>query len=110
MSLKAGSLIHTIEIQRVTNGQDEFGDTIETIDTILTTNASINPITSKELFNTAVDTRISETTHRITIRYEIPIKTTDKILFGSRTFNITSIINPKERNVVLEILATETID
>jgi SPP1 family predicted phage head-tail adaptor len=70
-------------------------------------NASIYPVRGKEILDNAkLELGV---THKIRIRYMIGITSDMKILFGSRSFNIISIINPEERSIYLEFLAEEVI-
>ena len=48
-------------------------------------------------------------THRITLRWHPGILARHRIRFGSRVFNIRSVINRDEGNRVLEILAEEGV-
>lgn len=51
----------------------------------------------------------SPVTHKITLRYRAGIKAQHRILFGTRVFNIRSVINIEERNRWLEIMADEGV-
>ena len=50
---------------------------------------------------------VSEATHLVKIRYQKGITPNMKILFGTRTFNITYIGNPQERNEALWLFSQE---
>jgi SPP1 family predicted phage head-tail adaptor len=67
---------------------------------------SIEPITGTENF---IGDRISnEVTHKINIRYT-DITPKDRIVYNSRVFDIVNVLNWKELNKDLTILAKETL-
>lgn len=101
--MRAGILKQIIEIQRYTETTNDFGEVEQSWSTFLTTRAEIKPLTAKEIF--ASNTLISEVTHKITVRYEVDIKPTDRVVFKDKVFNITGVINVNENNTVVEILA-----
>lgn len=69
--------------------------------------ASIWPIKATEqLDNMKAELSV---THRIRIRYLSGITADMRIEHGSRHFDIRSLINPEERNRMIEILAEEVI-
>ena len=51
----------------------------------------------------------SRTTHRVTMRYNATITPKHRLLFGSRVFHPTSIIDVDERNAVLVVDAWEEV-
>jgi len=48
-------------------------------------------------------------THRIRIRYRTGVIPAMRIKYGTRYFNINSVINPNSDNRMLDILATEVV-
>ena len=70
--------------------------------------ASVMPLDGKEKFN--LQQTMAEVTHRIRTRYISGVNPKMRITWGSRTFNITSVINLDEGNHWLEILAVEQVD
>lgn len=48
-------------------------------------------------------------TYRIFLRYRSNVDASMRIVFGSRIFNIRSVINNDERNELLEIIAEEGV-
>ena len=105
--MRAGRLRHRITIQQVTEGQDETGAVTETWNEFATVWADMEPIAGKEYF--AAKQTMAETTHRIRIRYLSGVVPKMRVLFGSRTFDITEIINYRERNVELHLMTTEAL-
>lgn len=104
--MRAGDLKHLVEIQRYTETKNSFGETIAEWYTVTMKRASISPISGKEYF---VSKQVNaETTHRVYMRYT-DLKTSDRLVYDGRIFNIESILNHKEQNVSLEIICTEQI-
>jgi SPP1 family predicted phage head-tail adaptor len=50
----------------------------------------------------------SEISHKIRIRYLASVTPKLRIKFGTRYFDIVSVINPDERNEYLEMMCRET--
>lgn len=103
--MRAGNLKHSIIIERYILTKNDFGESIEKWSTLFSTRAEIKPFTGREYFASSM--KISEMTHKITFRYSLEVKTSDRILFNGKVFDITSIANIRETNRVIEILATE---
>ncbi len=102
--MRAGDLRHQITIQRFSQTQDEMGGIVEDWADLFTIRASIQPLSSKEMFNS--QTLITETTHRVFMRYQ-DVKPNDRLLFNGRIFDITAVINRDEKKVSLELLCKE---
>ena len=108
--MRAGQLRHTVSIQEQTDTSDGMGGfttswaDISGMDAV---KAAIWPLSARE----SLDAMKLElvVTHKIRIRYRSGITEKNRILFGSRTFNIVSLIKNDERNISLDMLATEDI-
>lgn len=111
MSIDAGKLDSRLEIQRDANLDDdtkvnEMGERVEDWQAIYTVWGSIEPISGRELW--LAQQAKSEATHKITIRYRDDLKSSDRVVKGSRTFYL--IEPPREigRGEHLEFLVKET--
>jgi SPP1 family predicted phage head-tail adaptor len=104
--MKIGDLRHRIELQKPKNTADNMGGFTVTWGTMTTIYAAVWPVSAKELIQ-AKENKMT-ITHRIRIRYRDDIKSSWRIKFGVRYFDIESIINPDERNRTLELLCKET--
>ena len=109
--MRAGQLRNTIIFQQLTVANDSWGKSVSTWTDQVTTRAAIWPIRGTEqLENMKLD---NEMTHRIRIRFRKNITPKMRIKFFragvTRYFNIRSIVNPDERNIYLEIMATEEV-
>ncbi|WP_169331897.1 phage head closure protein [Zavarzinella formosa] len=89
-------------VTRVSDGQGGFTDSWATDATVW---ANVNPTKGWEKFQ-AQQTQ-TPVTHKITIRYRSGITTKQRVLFGSRVFNIKEALNPDEANAFLELQAIE---
>ena len=103
--MRAGQLRHRISIQSVGSTVDDYGDLSNSWSTDATVWARISPISGNEEKIASQLTGVE--THRIRIRYRSGVTAHNRVLFGSRTFEIVSANNWDERNVFIEILAKE---
>lgn len=67
--------------------------------------ASIEPLSGREYMEASQ--MGSEVTHRIRLRYFSGLTTKHHLTYGGRTFNIVSMLNLDEGNVVHELMAKE---
>jgi SPP1 family predicted phage head-tail adaptor len=109
--MKAGDLRHTITFQQLTVSNDTWGKSVPTWTDEVTTRAAIWPMRGTERIEAMkLD---NELTHKIRVRYRPGITAKMRIKFRrksvTRYFNIRSILNPDERNIYLEIMATEEV-
>ncbi|MGG1916045.1 phage head closure protein [Priestia megaterium] len=88
-------------------GVDSEGYPIEGWTDVKTVWAMIKTLTGKEVFQ-AMTTKTEKTT-RFVIRYTTGIDEDMRILFGTRIFNIQSIINDDEQNKTMTIIGVEVI-
>jgi SPP1 family predicted phage head-tail adaptor len=108
--MNIGSLRHRINIQTYLKSDTPFDpNTPDVWQTVAALWASIQPLTSKETFQ--VGQLAMKVSHRITIRYPRSLATVaagNRVLYGKRVFNLeTGILNPDERNILLELLVYE---
>ena len=106
--MRPGTLRHRVSIQYPVQTSDGMGGYTEEWATAAQRQAAIWPVSSRERLD-ALKLE-SEVTHRIRVRYLSGVTSKHRILFGSRAFNIIGApINHEERNIHLDILATEQI-
>lgn len=110
--LRAGNLRHTIAIQESTTTGDGMGAggslTWADVTGLGSVPAAIWPLNSKEQLD-AMKLE-SEITNKIRIRYRPGITSKNRIVFGSRIFEIQGApINAGEKNRMLDFLVTEKI-
>lgn len=97
-----GKLNHriTFQIQNLDSEEEEWND-------IVTTCASINPISGREYYQ--AETINSDLTHKVRLRYRKGITPDMRILYKDRIFNIVSVINEYEKNAILQLMCRELI-
>lgn len=105
--MKSGQLRHRVTVQSLTVTQDEYGAPVETWTTMATVWVSIEPLEGREYF--AARQVNAEVTGRIRMRYLPGVLPSMRVLYGTRTFNILSIINPDERKRMTELMVQEVI-
>jgi SPP1 family predicted phage head-tail adaptor len=106
MAMRAGQLRHQVVLQRRTvtrsAGHAAMAETWTNWQTVW---AKIEPLSGRELLQ-AQQTQ-AETTHEIVIRYVSELTPRDRVRFGTRVFEILSIINRDERNEMLTLQCVE---
>ena len=108
--LQTGKLRHRIEIVQPSGMQDSFGGVSQDPSLwskVVTTWANIEAMSGRDQF--AASEFVSTSTHRITIRYPRGLTITNAmyVWFKGRTFQITAVLNPDERNKMLYLMAVE---
>ena len=105
--MRSGDLNKYITIQHPTKASDGMGGFTETFTDADSIFAAIWPISATELVRSMQQTM--EITHRIRIRYRSAFRPDWRIKFGNRYFNILSIINPNEKNELLDLMCREAV-
>jgi len=105
--MRSGNLKHKIEIQTYIETSNDFGEVTKGYSTFKTVYASITPLAGKEYF--ASKQLNAEVSHKIECRYLSGVLPNMRILYGARVFNIESVINIREANKTLQIMAVEVI-
>lgn len=95
--IKAGKLRHRLEIQARTATQDSFGDALTAWATVATRWASIEPQSGRETWR--ADQQQPDTSGVIKFRYFAGLRPRDRIVWGSRVFNVEAVIDPGEEHV-----------
>ena len=105
--MRAGSLRHKITFQQLTVANDTWGHSAETWTDQVTTYASMWTLRGTERMESLkLD---NEITHKIRVRYKRDLHPKMRIKFGERYLNILSMVDPDERHIYYEIMASEEI-
>lgn len=105
--MQAGKLRHRVTFQNPPTAQNSTGQVTGSYTTLATRWGSIEPLSGRELVNAQ---QISaEVTHRIRVRWLSGIAPKVRAVFGSRNFDILSVLNPEERKRELELLVREKV-
>jgi len=102
--MRAGSLKHKIVIQTYSETQNDFGEVVKGWENFKTAYASITPLSAKEYYKAGVQAEVS---HKIEIRYIDGVKPKMRVMYGTRKFNIESVLNIREANKTLQLICTE---
>jgi len=105
--MRSGNLKHKVNFEAYTETENDFGEVIEGYSVFKTVYASIVPISGKEYF--ASKQVNAEVSHKIECRYFAGVLPNMRIVYGTRIFNIESVINIREANKTLQIMCTEVI-
>ena len=109
--LRVGGLRHRLVIQSENpsadagggQGADPWADPV----VVATVWGRVEPLTGGERQRALqIEDRV---THRVTIRYRAGITPRMRIAFGARRVNSRAVINPEERNRMLELLCEEGV-
>lgn len=107
--MRAGQLRHRVEIQSYDSTADELNQVIineSDWSTDATCWASIRPLNGREM--EYMNSVYADVSHKILMRY-YSLQTEDRIKYGSRIFNVVSVINTDERNRQVEVIAKEVV-
>lgn len=105
--MKAAALRHRVSLQSSEDSADGGGGSTTVWSEVATLWASIEPLKGVErVAAQQIETRL---THRVRLRHRLGVTTAMRIQFGSRIFNIHAVINPQERNRLLELLCEEGV-
>ena len=110
--MRSGTLRHRVEIQVQTDTSDGMGGFTNTWNEAFgmsSVPAAIWPLKAAERMD-AMKLEL-QITHKIRVRYRPEITSKMRIYWRDRdrTFNIVSMLNPDERNIMLEIMAVEEV-
>lgn len=105
--MRSGNLKNKVAFETYAETQNDFGEVIKGYSDFKTVYASIVPLSGKEYFSAQqINAEIS---HKIECRYFAGVLPTMRIVYGTRIFNIESVINIREANKTLQIMCTEVI-
>lgn len=105
--MRAGLLRHKFTVRTMTEEQDAAGELVQTWADGNTIWGSITPLSGGESLSNEQIT--AEVTHKVWVRYDSTVTPGTRLLFGSRVFEINSVLNKDERNVAMELLCKEIV-
>ncbi|EEI47852.1 MAG TPA: head-tail adaptor protein [Proteus vulgaris] len=105
----AGRFRHIITLQQPEPKPNRIsGDEVIWRDVLKDIHASVEPLRGREYFQ--AQQVQSETTFRIRMRWFPQVKSTMRVRFGSRIFDIVAIIDPEERHRELQLMCKEGVN
>lgn len=105
--MNPGKLRHRVTLQEYVEVVDKYGTPIDQgcWEDVAIVWASVEPIQGREYIQ--LQNTQSELTTRIRIRYRSGVKPAMQVLYGTRVFDIQSVIDPEERHIELQLLCKE---
>lgn len=100
--MRAGRLDQRVTIQSATVSVDSVGEPVHSWATFAEVWAEVLPMTGREYLR-AQSLNVAETI-RITVRYLAGVNETMRVLHGSRTYHIRSVIDVESRQKTLELM------
>jgi len=103
--MRAGRLRHRVELHSATTTRNSYGEAVDTWASYASVWAGIEPLRSDEITN--AQQVQAEITHKVIIRYNSSVAETHRVIYGTRTLEIVSIINMNEQNIYQELMCKE---
>ena len=105
--MQAGKLRERVTIKQSDGSQDSFGAETGAMADVGTFWAAIEPLNGREFFEAQQEQ--SQVTTRIRIRHQGGITPQMVVVWGTRIYEIVSVINPEERDRELVLMCTELV-
>ena len=102
-----GRLRNRIQLQSSTTAKNAVGEDVKTYATYATVWACVRPLSGRELM--LAQQLTSEVSHEVTVRYNGSLTVDDRIVWGTRTFDIAAVINPLEGDEYQVLRCTEAL-
>lgn len=110
--MSVGEYRHTVNVQTagtpVSDGEGGYTNNPTPLDPP-TWKVSIEPATARDLERIAQGTVLSTASHIVTGRFHPGVTTATQIVFGARTFSVTGVSNPEERNIQTICVCVELV-
>jgi SPP1 family predicted phage head-tail adaptor len=105
--MEAGRLDKRVTIQSQASTRNSIGEPVQTWSDVATIWASVEPVQGREFW--AQQQVQSEVTTRVRIRYREGVTASMRVLYGSRVYDIRSVIDPKERHEEMQLMCSEGV-
>lgn len=108
--MRIADLRNRVVVQSTSVTLDASGAPEDTWSAVGTRWAQVEPLTGREAFEAR--SLHSDVDHRITMRYDATVGAATpkhRLLWGSRAFDILSVVNVGERDEYLEFMAREAV-
>lgn len=99
---------HRLTFQKKTEARNSFNEMVESYADFVTVWGQVLPNAGRKFYESLQLT--SEISGEIRIRYRSDILPTMRIIYGTRTLEIVSLVNPQERDRELLIYYKEKLD
>lgn len=104
--MKAEKMRHRITLQQRPERKGPLGSYEEDWADVATVWAQISPVSGREAFGQIRETTV---THKLYCRYHGNISPRMRVLFGTRTFRIISVLNWDDRNQGMTLMCEELV-
>lgn len=105
--MNPGRLNKKVQIQRLTNLKNEYGEFEEVWQDLKEVWAEVKPLTGRSFFS--AQQLNSEITHSVIIRYIENIKPSMRVMYKERVFEILYIMDFNEENKALQLMCKELV-
>lgn len=105
--MRAGRLRHRVVIQERAGTQDAYGQEEDSWTTVDTVWAAVEPLRGREFLEAQREG--AEVTTRIVMRHQDGVVPAMRISWGSRMFDVLSIISVEERGRELQLMCREIV-
>lgn len=105
MGIGLGRLRHRVTLQQQSSTQDGYGEQVNSWSDLKTVWASVEPLKGRELY--AAQQVKTEITTRIKMRYRAGVVSKMRVVYGSKTYDILSVIDAEERHIELHLMCME---
>lgn len=102
---RIGRMRHRVELQRLTERQDDVGGVSLEWNTYATVWAAVEPIRGREYF--IREQVAGDVSHRVVMRWRSGVSVRDRVLHDGRQLEVESVLDRDERRVELELMARE---
>ncbi len=103
--MRAGTLRHRVALQTSTDSRDAIGGVSEAWATTYTLWAAVEPLRGREYFDAATVQSAVDT--RIRIRYHADLDTKMRVLWGTRIYDVYSVIDLWESHKEMHLMCQE---
>lgn len=105
--MQAGDLDQRITIEERIQGQDEYGQPVDSWEPVGTFWAAVQPLQGREYI--AAMAAVSEVTARIRMRYRPGVDSSMRVKHGADTYGIESVIHVKSGRQELQLMCTRVL-
>ena len=105
--MRAGELRHRVTIQQKIVTRDTFGGEVVTWADVATVWAAVEPLRGREFLDAKQIQ--AETAYRVRMRYRSDVDTDMRIVWDSRTLEITAVLDVDGRGRELELMCREVV-
>jgi len=106
--VNVGMMRKRVTLQNVSAVRDSnYGGVTTSAAAAATVWASIDPISARERLR--LGENVAEATHVVKVRYTTNVAQTSRVVYGSRTFEVLSLIDVEERGKVIHLICKELV-